>query len=127
MLYISILFFILSGAFEAVMDTLQFHYDNSIFVKLSNETFWNPQESWVNKYKNNDPKMGEKFLGSTTIFVGLTDAWHLFKLFRNLSIFIGIFFITLIPSNLVLSIINVIILRLVFGISFTFFYKILYK
>jgi hypothetical protein len=125
MIFLSILFFILAGASEGVMDTLQFHYDSSRFYNLNNKTFWNPQISWVNKYKNNDPKMGEKFLGSTTIFVGLTDAWHLFKLFRNLSIFTGIFFIAIIPSSIITMFIYILIIRIVFGLSFSLFYKIL--
>ena len=125
MIFLSILFFILAGASEGVMDTLQFHYDSSRFYNLNNKTFWNPQISWVNKYKNNDPKMGEKFLGSTTIFVGLTDAWHLFKLFRNLSIFTGIFFIAIIPSSIITIFIYILIIRIVFGLSFSLFYKIL--
>jgi hypothetical protein len=125
MIYLSILFFILSGAFEGVMDTLQFHYVSSKFYNFNNKTFWDPQISWMNKYKNNDSTMGEKFLGSTTIFVGLTDAWHLFKLFRNLSIFIGIFFIAIIPSSIIMTLIYILIIRTVFGLSFTLFYKIL--
>jgi hypothetical protein len=125
MIYLSILFFILAGAFEGVMDTLQFHYASSKFYNLNSKTFWDPQISWINKYKNNDPTMGEKFLGSTTIFVGLTDAWHLFKLFRNLSIFIGVFFIAIIPSSIIITLIYVLIIRTVFGLSFTLFYKIL--
>lgn len=39
--------------------------------------FWS-QSSWRNKYKNGDPKQGERFWGSTTVFVMFTDAWHLF-------------------------------------------------
>lgn len=33
------------------------------------------------KYKNGDPKQGEKFLGSSTVFVFLTDGFHLAQFF----------------------------------------------
>jgi hypothetical protein len=65
---------------NAVMDKLQFHFGVSIW-KDKNPLFWNPQLSWRNKWKNGDPEQGEKFPGSSSIFVSLTDAWHLFKKF----------------------------------------------
>ena len=74
---ISIISFALAGIANGVMDTLQFHYSSSIFPPKS--LFWNPAISWRNKYKNGDPKEGPRFPGSTTIFVALTDGWHLMK------------------------------------------------
>lgn len=74
----TITLFFLAGMLNAVMDKLQFHYSHSIFSVL-NAKFWNPAISWKNKYKNWPDDKREKFLGSTTIFVGLTDAWHLFQ------------------------------------------------
>jgi hypothetical protein len=123
MIFLSILFFILAGAFEGVMDTLQFHYTTSKFYYLNNKTFWNPQISWVNKYKNNDPTMGEKFLGSTTIFVGLTDAWHLFKLFRTFSFFAGIYFLFIPCGTKSECLYFIIISRFLYGVSFTYFFN----
>jgi hypothetical protein len=73
---------------KAIQDKIQFHFDRSIFKNLG--TFWNPSESWKRKYKNNDPTQGPAFLGSTTIFVSLTDAWHLFGLVRNFSLVLSI-------------------------------------
>jgi len=61
------------------MDTLTFHYEESVFKSLDDQEFWDPSQSWTNKYKNNDPTQGEKFFLSTTSLVFLTDAWHLFK------------------------------------------------
>lgn len=40
--------------------------------------FWNPAESWKNKYQNGDPEQGPKFTGSTGALVFVTDAKHLF-------------------------------------------------
>jgi hypothetical protein len=90
-MYLIILFFIIAAVSESIMDTLQFHYYNSIFKSFKNELFWNPEISWKNKYKNGNPLDGERFLFSKTLFVGLTDGWHLFKLIRNFSLFFGIF------------------------------------
>lgn len=61
----------------AIMYTLQFHYFSSIF-KYLNPQFWYPALSWVNKYKNKDDR-SPRFFGSTTIFVFITDAFHLFQ------------------------------------------------
>ena len=60
----------ISGASKGTADFLQFHY-------TGNSKFWNPDLSWQNKWKNGDPSQGEKFPGSSTIFVTFTDGWHL--------------------------------------------------
>jgi len=86
--------YIIAAVCIVVMDTLQFHYKDSIF-KDFNPKWWNPKISWRNKYKNGDPEQGEAFYGSTTILVGLTDAWHMSKTFMlisfSLAITIGLF------------------------------------
>lgn len=46
---------------------------------------WNPDNTWRAKYKNGDPNQGEKFLGSTTIFIGLTDKYHAFGSIQTIS------------------------------------------
>lgn len=46
---------------------------------MKKQNWWNPNISWKNKYKNNDPTQGPKFFGSTTFLVWLTDAWHFSK------------------------------------------------
>lgn len=74
---------VLNGMSEAFMDKIQFHYHTSVFKKL-NPFFWNPEESWKNKYKS-DLKT-PRFFGSTTFFVSLTDGWHLMKLLFNLTL-----------------------------------------
>lgn len=67
-----------AGLFEGVMDGLQFHYDKP-------NQFWNPDISWTNKYKNNDPAQGKTFAGK--YFVAATDGWHLMKFGRNATLF----------------------------------------
>lgn len=75
---------------KSIMDTLQFHYENSIFIK--NQTWWNPKISWKHKYKNDDYTQGPAFWGSTTYLVFLTDGWHFFQFIFLNSLFIAITF-----------------------------------
>ncbi len=80
LIVISALFYALAGICKGVMDTLQFHFETSIF-KDKNPVFWNPKISWKNKYKNRDPEQGPRFPLSVTLLVFLTDGWHLFSTF----------------------------------------------
>lgn len=118
MILLTILGFLLitfAAVSESIMDKIQFHYDKSIFKNSKyNQLFWNPIESWKNKWKE-DLKT-EKFIGSSTIFVFTTDAWHLFKFFRNTSLFIGLPLIAIGDMNVILS---VIIGRVLYGLTFT--------
>lgn len=127
MLYIGLFLIILSGVAEAIMDTLQFHYDNSIFKRFKNQRFWYPGFSWMNKWKDGDPKNGERFLGSSTIFVALTDAWHLFKFIHNQTLFLGLFFLAISNLTLLEAIIYFLTARIVFGIFFSLVYKYISK
>lgn len=126
-MFFIILSFIISAIAEAIMDTLQFHYRTSVFAMFKNRLFWDPQLSWRNKYKNGNHIEGEKFLFSTTLFVGLTDGWHLFKLIRNISLFFGIFLIFNLSYGFWLSLIYTSILRIVYGLTFTGFYSYIFK
>lgn len=71
---------------NAIMDKLQFHYTSSIFTKL-NPLFWNPLNSWRNKWKDGRKANGERFFLSSTVLVAFTDAWHLFQFLQNTFIF----------------------------------------
>lgn len=77
-LTIALFFWLLAAFCKGIMDTLQFHFAQSSFA-YRNPLFWNPKQSWKNKYKNGDPELGPKFPLSTTWLVFLTDAWHLFQ------------------------------------------------
>jgi hypothetical protein len=122
--YLGFVLFILAGVSEAVMDKLQFHYDLSIFKNMKNQLFWNPLLSWKNKYKDGDPLKGEKFFLSKSLLVGFTDAWHLFKLLRTLFIFSGIYFLFTHCISQTNCLLYVIIARIIFGLSFTLFFRI---
>jgi hypothetical protein len=121
--YIGLVCFVLAGISEGVMDTIQFHYTTSIFFNFKKQLFWDPEISWKNKYKNGDPKQGAKFPLSVTLLVGLTDAWHFFKLLRNLFIFIGVLFLALPTNNFWICVLWVALARIAFGLSFTISYR----
>ncbi len=120
---ISLILVGVSAMAEAIMDKLNFHFEKSIFVNKENQLFWNPIESWKNKWKE-DLKT-EKFIGSSTIFVFTTDAWHLFKFIKNTCLFIGLPLLFMGDINIIIS---MIIARIIYGLVFTvFFDKILVK
>lgn len=127
MVIIGLLCFIVAAICESVMDVLQFHYMCSLFKDFKNNIFWDPEISWRNKYKKGDPKEGPKFIGSDTLFVGFTDGWHLFKMFRTFCIFLGIFFLLLQFTSFWVSLLIVVGIRIFFGIAFTIFYDFFQK
>jgi hypothetical protein len=127
MVIIGLLCFIVAAICESVMDVLQFHYMRSLFKDFKNNIFWDPEISWRNKYKKGDPKEGPKFIGSDTLFVGFTDGWHLFKMFRTFCIFLGIFFLLLQFTSFWVSLLIVVGIRIFFGIAFTIFYDLFQK
>jgi hypothetical protein len=120
---ISLILVGVSAMAEAIMDKLNFHFEKSIFLNKENQLFWNPIESWKNKWKE-DLKT-EKFIGSSTIFVFTTDAWHLFKFIKNTCLFIGLPLLFMGDINIIIS---MVIARVIYGLVFTvFFDKILVK
>jgi len=116
---IQIMLVFLSFAAKSVMDTLQFHYDLSLFTKY-NPLFWNPAISWRNKWKNGIKANGEKFLFSSTLLVWTTDAWHLFQfIFLN-----SICYAMALSTNITQwTIVDFIIIRLVGGVAFWLGYE----
>lgn len=71
-----------SGVFEAVQDTVNFDFKNSIF-KNKNPRLWCREYSGGNKWKNGDKAQGEKFFLSSTVLVWMTDIWHRMKMFQH--------------------------------------------
>jgi hypothetical protein len=124
-LIIGIILVSIAGVSKAIMDNLQFHFNRSIFkfnpVKY-NQQFWDPTLSWQNKYK--EGSMTEpKFFGSTSYFVFITDAWHLFQMFMFICLFTGIAITAFYSGSFIFMILKVIILRLFFGGVFTLFFN----
>ena len=73
-----------AGMSDGLNQALQFRYSGfkRVFPK-ANDKWYNPSISWKNKYKNGDPSQGAKYFGSTTFFVGLTDAYHATRTISN--------------------------------------------
>ncbi len=118
---ITLILLLLSGVFEGVMDTLQFHYSRfQKRHKKAKDKFWNPEYSWLNKYNS---QMKPLFIGSTTVFCWLTDGWHLFKFLRNITFFSSIYFIDSLDFILWLAVTGFFINRVGFALSYKLFYK----
>ena len=86
-----ILFFVLSvalGITKAIVDTLSFRKGKNVFPSS-----WQIDNSWKNKWKNGNPRQGEKFWGSSRWFVPFTDAFHFVGMINHLTVFlmIGVF------------------------------------
>ena len=129
---ITLFLLFLAGALNATMDVLSFRYKTSIFSKYTKlQEFFNPQESWVNKYKNNNPELGPKFFGSKTFLVFLTDAWHLAKILMITAFTLAIVFYNpvIVTEYMLVNIVaNLLLMRVVFSSTFElFFSKILIK
>ena len=75
------IFLIAAACCNATMDKLWYHYDKSIFANWENQQWTDPRISWKNKWAKGYEDNGEKerFPGSSTIFVFMTDLWHFAK------------------------------------------------
>lgn len=78
---LSLFLFILASICSASMDKVQFHYEKSIFSKMRNKDYYNPINSWDNKYIGGKYENGMRkwFFGLLDYPVFLTDFWHLMK------------------------------------------------
>jgi hypothetical protein len=119
------LFVIIAAVAKAAMDKLQFHFYNSIFSE-QNHFFWNPDESWKNKWKNGNVLFGEKFPFSSTILVFLTDGWHLMQFIFLNTFFLALFLIALQDFNYSEAIVQLILLRALFGLVFELHFKYIF-
>lgn len=104
---LAIISLIISGGLNAFHDLL---YQEKIY---KHSDYWNPGRSWVRKYKNNQYGRGEKFIGSTTILVWLTDGIHLVKLIMYILLILGAY-----TTSAFISI-------PVFFVSFELFYRLI--
>lgn len=95
---------VVSASCSAMIDKINFHYNKSIFSKFSNQLYWNPSKSWINKWKHEDvycmpveyrhwyyfglykTPYRERFIYSSTILVFLTDGFHTIKFIMNTAI-----------------------------------------
>ena len=128
---ISLILIALAGALNATYEILFTGFNQSIFKKLNPE-FWNPLESWKFKWASPFPqpvedkwyyfgflpRYKERFPYSSTVFVFLTDAWHLFK-----ALMLGCIMLAVVNySVLVTPFIDFILLYVTFTFTFTMFF-----
>ena len=116
---LGIILCVFAGISEAAMDALSHRFEESVFAKL-NKDYWNPVYSGGNKWKNGDRNQGERFFLSSTLLVGFTEAWHLFKMIRTNSLFLGMGMIMCHTKLWV----GVLVAMITFKGVFTLFYKI---
>lgn len=124
---ISLILIIIASFAKAVMDTINFHWYDSIFKNIKNQKWreWtNPEQSYALKWKNYTPESGEAFWGSSTIFVWLTDLWHLAQAIELTALFGAI----VMYQPLTGWFLDFLILKSIFILIFMLFYrKIFYK
>lgn len=123
---ISIILLILAAICNSIMDTLDHHFNKSIFSKLNNKKWWDYSNSWKNKYIDGDPKKGRiKILFNINKPVQITDAWHLFKtlmiIFICISLSINLYIGCILIDNSIL--LNIIIYGISWNLSFSLFYN----
>lgn len=130
---LSILFLTLAGMCNAIMDKINFHWDESIFKGSKLEWWANPEVSYKNKWKNNSNNLdGEKFPGSSTIFVWVTDLWHFAQSFMVTFFVLGTLFygdgiINVFETRWFNMVCDLIILKGAFSLSFELFWSVILK
>jgi|TARA_R110001592_G_scaffold234108_2_gene491710 hypothetical protein len=130
---LSVLFLVLAGMCNAVMDKIVFHWDDSVFKGSKLDWWANPEVSYKNKWKNNSNSSGgEKFPGSSTVFVWVTDLWHFAQSFM-ISFFVlaALFYadgiINYFDNNWFNIFIDFIILKSAFSLTFELFWSVILK
>lgn len=132
---ISLLLIALAAICNAVMDTVSFHYKQSIFSKY-NPQWWNPAISWKNKYV--DYSRFAEYTGKVSklekrIFIlnlfsikyptFLTDAWHFFK--SLMIVLLGFAIVLYVP--VVNIYVDIILVGFAWNLTFNVFYNKIFK
>ena len=93
--------------------------------KFTNSYFNNVSITWANKYKNKDKSQGEAFIGSTTLFVFLTDGWHLFNMLNQVCLFLIFILLPITINSFLLAVIFSTIIIIIRTITFHVIYTYL--
>ena len=140
LIILNIFLIILASIADAVQDTLTSHYSTSIFKNVlkwkifKNKTkqkqlkiykWFDPDYSWRNKYKEGIVSKGEKFKGSTSIFVFVTDCWHFSQFIQLNALFLFAVSFSYYNQNksFIEIILSLIIARIIYGLNFTYWYN----
>jgi hypothetical protein len=124
---LSSLLFCVAAMFDAGKDSITHHYNTSFAHALSlDEGFWNPSQSWLNKYVDRDPSKGRRkinlLLFELDVPAAFTDGWHLLKSVSIL--FLILCPLVLLPGKFGHKIIYFAILAVCWNVSFNIFYSI---
>jgi hypothetical protein len=126
----------LAGMLNAAYEILFVGFNQSIFSNFKSD-FWNPMKSWKNKwaipypqhmmpywwYFGFYPRYKERFPYSSTLFVWLTDAWHLFKALMLACIMLAIVSYSVVINPFV----DFILLYVTFTFVFTIFFEYIFR
>lgn len=125
MILLLVFLVILSALFDGLADSCisESEYERGLLSYLGfNKNYFVRELSWKNKWKDGDKEKGERFFGSSTFLVWLTDGWHLLKFLRNRSIQLCISI--LITAHYSYNIWFVFVcIGILYGISFELFYS----
>jgi hypothetical protein len=117
---ISIILLIFAGILNAAMDVLKTRFKTSIFRFWKFQNWIDPSIAKDNKWKIVDGFIvGERFFGSSTFLVWLTDLWHFCKFIMLWLIMSTIVFY----EPIFIFYIDIIILYCSFTIPFELFYS----
>jgi hypothetical protein len=123
---ISFILLTIAGFFNAIMDVLKTRYGTSIFNNFKNQKIldWvNPSLANDNKWKNGDIKQGEKFFGSSTFLVWITDLWHFSKMIMLILIMLAmVLYNPWTPFLLLDGLIYLLAFTITFEISYKYFF-----
>lgn len=90
MWWIAVIFLVFAGIMNSIMDVIRYRWNMCIFKDFPFQQWIDPKISWKNKWKDGDANKGERFFGSSTFLVWLTDLWHFAKMLMLLSIMMAI-------------------------------------
>ncbi len=83
----------LSASATGFNETLLHHYDKfKAKFPNANDQWFNPQVSWLNKYKDANVAQGDKFPMSSSLLAFTTDQYHLNAFIRNASMVAAVTF-----------------------------------
>ncbi len=124
---------IIAGIANAFMDVLKSQWKTSIFKNLKPWHWfylWAGPGAWRNKWKNGEKSEGNRFFLSSTALVFLTDGWHFFQFIWGTAFTLAIVFYQ--PINLThvwipTWLINFVILKSIYLITFNIFYEKILK
>lgn len=118
-------FIAIYAALKAFQDALNFRTQQSNIVDPESifPMSWGIGATWRNKWKGGDPKQGERFPGSSTIFVALTDPWHFAGLLRHLTLSAAVAISFPVFGNVIA---DTLICNVILGLTFELLFKHLF-